>query len=888
MLSCCGLALLDAGETGKITGFVKDKRTGEPLLGVNIILEGTRLGASTAMDGRYTILNVRPGRYTLVASMIGYATTRVTDVRVNIDLTTTVNIELSEVVVELGEEIVVVAERPIVRKDLTSSEARVDADQIRAMPVQEVHQVLSLQAGVTVDRGGGLHLRGGRSNEIAYWVDGVSLTDVYDNSLSVSIENNAIQELQVVSGTFNAEYGQAMSGVINIVTKEGGQQFHGGLTAWSGDYLTFDDDLFPHIGSVSPVANWNLEGSLSGPVPGLGERTSFYVSGRRYYTDGWLYGVRRFTPRGDSGDGSAVPMNWRSKASWQGKFTFWPASDMRLTLSTLGSRENFRDYNHSFRLNPDGDVNKFERGETISSVFTHTLSSVSFYTLNLTRFFSKYFEYLYEDPYDSRYLHPDSLSVPGYSFLGGGTNLGRFERSTTSFIAKFDFTSQIDPVHQIKFGLEGRSHKLFLDGAVIVPATDSLGQQIVPFRPAILDISTPVHDQYTREPVEFSAYVQDKIEYENIIVNVGVRFDYFHSRGEVLSDPSDPNVYIPFKSVNQAKSLEERLQYWYTKVGPKYSLSPRFGIAYPITDQGVLHFSYGHFFQIPSFLFLYNRPGFKVTTAGGVQGVFGNADLEPQRTVMYEVGLQQQLGEQIGFNITGFYRDVRNWISTSPPIPTAIAGVSYVRYINKDYANVRGLTFSLERRHADNFSFSLAYTYQVAEGNNSNPEDEFFAALANAEPTKQLTPLDWDQRHTLNASVSVGTDRWGIGLIGRYGSGLPYSPAITTATRQGLNLSSELIKNSRRRPATMTVDLRAHYAVAFAGAQSTLFLRVFNLFDRRNELDVFNDTGRATYTLLTRNIADTPDRHNTVAEFFTRPDFYSPPREVQMGMSVSF
>jgi outer membrane cobalamin receptor len=271
-----------------------------------------------------------------------------------------------------------------------------------------------------------------------------------------------------------------------------------------------------------------------------------------------------------------------------------------------------------------------------------------------------------------------------------------------------------------------------------------------------------------------------------------------------------------------------------------------------------------------------------------VQGVFGNADLEPQRTVMYELGLQQQLGEQLGFNVTGFYRDVRNWISTSPPIPTAIAGVSYVRYINKDYANVRGLTFSLERRHADHFSFSLAYTYQVAEGNNSNPEDEFFAALANAEPTKQLTPLDWDQRHTLNALVSVGTDRWGVGLIGRYGSGLPYSPAITVATRQGLNLSTELIKNSRRRPATMTVDLRAHYAVVIAGMQSSVFLRVFNLLDRRNELNIFNDTGRATYTLQTRNIADTPDRHNTVAEYFTMPHFYSPPREVQIGMSVSF
>jgi len=223
-----GMVLLPTvvfAQTGKIVGTVTDAATGDPLPGVNVYLDGTTQGTSTDFDGRYVIIGVRPGSYTLVASYISFATQRVEGVQVSLDLTTTINFELSEEIL-VGEEVVVVAEAVAVKKDLTSSESRITSETIDKLPVTELGQVLEVQAGIT--NRGGLHVRGGRSSEVIYMVDGVPVSDSYDGSSTVQLENDGIEELQVVSGTFNAEYGNAMSGVINIVTKEGRSDRFGG------------------------------------------------------------------------------------------------------------------------------------------------------------------------------------------------------------------------------------------------------------------------------------------------------------------------------------------------------------------------------------------------------------------------------------------------------------------------------------------------------------------------------------------------------------------------------------------------------------------------------------------------------------------------------------
>jgi len=265
-----------AGTTGKVAGVVRDAQTGEALIGANVIIKGTNLGAATDLEGRYFILNVPPGTYTVTASSVGYTTVTYENVKVSVDLTTTLNFSLEQIAVQLKEEVISVAERPLVRKDVTSVEARVDADVIKNLPIQEVSEILSLQAGVTLGRGGEIHIRGGRASEVAYWVDGKSVSDLYDGSLSIPVESNAVQELQVVSGTFNAEYGNAMSGIVNIVTKDGGRNYAGNILMYVGDYLSNDDYIFYNIKDFSPVANRVIEASLSGPLPFIGDPVTFY------------------------------------------------------------------------------------------------------------------------------------------------------------------------------------------------------------------------------------------------------------------------------------------------------------------------------------------------------------------------------------------------------------------------------------------------------------------------------------------------------------------------------------------------------------------------------------------------------------------------------------
>jgi len=170
MASLVTAASVLAGTTGKIAGTIRDAQTKKRSFGATVVVEGTRLGAATNLDGYYVILNVPRGKYNLVASSVGYQKRTVTGIGVSVDLTATQNFDLSSEAVQ-AEEVTVTAERPVVKRDLTSSEARVDASTIQELPVQEVSEVLSLQAGVTVDRDGGIHIRGGRTSEVAYWIE---------------------------------------------------------------------------------------------------------------------------------------------------------------------------------------------------------------------------------------------------------------------------------------------------------------------------------------------------------------------------------------------------------------------------------------------------------------------------------------------------------------------------------------------------------------------------------------------------------------------------------------------------------------------------------------------------------------------------------------------
>ena len=392
-----------------------------------------------------------------------------------------------------------------------------------------------------------------------------------------------------------------------------------------------------------------------------------------------------------------------------------------------------------------------------------------------------------------------------------------------------------------------------------------------------------------------------------MVVNIGARYDYFDSQFWVLNDPEDPNYLSPLKPINKwedtdgdgeisedemnyqnLRSDEDRLASnangdpWYRKADPKTQISPRFALAFPITDKGYLHFSYGHFFQNPSFSYIYDNPEFEVPAASGVNSTMGNANMEPQRTTQYEVGFSQQFGRDIGLEITGYYKDIRNLNSTEIK-NSFIAGDRYGMYVNKDHANSKGITVALSKRSSRNFSGNLDYTYSISEGNASDPTAAFYDEQSDIEPEKMLVPLDWDQRHTINGTATYHlTKSAGTSLVVSYGSGFPY----TTTNADGQRTSFE---NNGRKPATYNVDMRAFYNFSLFGSiQVSAHINIYNLFDIRNEQTVYGDTGRSSYSLIpTYTPQYSGPMLNTLDEFLVVPSYYSAPRQIKVGLSLS-
>jgi len=883
-LTIIALNITFAGTTGKLTGKAIDIKTNEPIPFVNIVVMGTSLGAATDVNGNYVILNIPPGIYSVKAQSIGYQPKIVERISVSIDLTTKLDFTLGESSIEL-QAIVIQGNQDVLKKDVTSSQSSISSEQIATLPVAEFDDILRLQSGVTQDAGGGFHIRGGRSSEITYQVNGISITDPYDNSRGVDIDNSSIQELQVISGTFNAEYGDAMSGVVNTVTKEGGRDYHGTINIYGSDYVSNFTDYFTNISKYNPVTNYNFQGNLSGPIPFTDNMITFFGNARYNYDDGYLYGLNKFDINGKPQDGSAVAMNWSKKWIGQANIAYQFIKDVKINTEFLYSKDNYQDYDHSFKWEPGGNPFKFARSYDGTFTINHVLAPTTFYTLKANYFFKDFNQYVFADPLDSRYLSPDSLNTINYAFHDKGTDLHRFFRQTQSYTAKFDFSSQVFENHLIQFGAEGKSHQLQFDDYNLQPKTDASGAAIVPFVPSIPDPTSYLRNLYDAKPIEFSGYVQDKIEYNSVIINIGLRFDYFNSRGQVLVDPQDPNIYVPLRQGLDSLSIAQREPYFYKKATPKSQLSPRFGIAYPISANGVVHFSYGHFLQIPTFQYLFNGGAYKVPETGSANTPFGNPDLKPQRTIMYEIGFRQQFLDDFVIDATGFYRDIRDWITADIPNVT-LNGVTYSVYTNKDYSNVRGITLSFSKRFSNHYSIDLNYTFQVAEGSNSNPDDAFNASLNNQAPVIFLSPLNWDQRHNLNLNFLVGDDNWNVSLLFKYGTGLPYTPTIQTYSDRGLSTGFE--PNSLYRPAQFDIDLYGNYTFKLMGFDLTAYLKVFNLLDAKNVVNVFSDTGAPDYTTQTQGIGADPARPNTVAEYIKYPTNYAVPRLVQTGIEFKF
>lgn len=533
---------------------------------------------------------------------------------------------------------------------------------------------------------------------------------------------------------------------------------------------------------------------------------------------------------------------------------------------------------------------------------------------------------MYENPWDPRYFNfdrvsdfysPGERSIPGaaqFSFYGTDNN--RFFRSTDTFIGKAEISSQINENHYVKAGINLQFDEVSFENISLVPFTDpsislppGTPEELKPFvKLGYPELNTPGYQKYSESPRNFSAYVQDKIEFDNLIINVGLRFDYFDPNSRVVSDLEDPDITSPTKQENQYRdqngngqqdpgepdvTLEERQEYWYKDTSVKTQLSPRIGVAYPINDRGVLYFSYGYFFQVPSYSFMYTNSRVFVGERSGNLGLFGNPDLKPERSTQYELGLKQEIFDGTAIELTGYYKDTRDYVSSRPQV-TGAASTNYGIYFNRDFSKSIGFTFAFNQFVSQRFNFGLDYTFSSVEGSNSDPNSEYFDIVnagtqidstnQTSSTTKLIQPLNWDRTHIVNGSMFYSGNNWGANLVTRFSTGTPYTPQTDIpGVEIGVGASTRDLRNTSRLPTRLTVDLNTYKNFNLPnGSSMELFLNIYNLLDSKVINSVYGDSGEATAPLPINTVSSADPG------FYSNPTFYAEPRRIQLGLSISF
>ena len=796
VLSCLFILTIStigfAQTTGKIAGTVSDATTGEKLVGVTVVVQGTSLGASTDINGHYTILSLTAGTYTLRTSMVGYASTVVENVRVEIDQTTEIDMKLSEAAITT-HEVTVVAQSPVIQKDVSASTVNIEPSQIASIPTVSVAGAIQLQAGIQTNNSG-LVIRGAGSDQTAFMVDGFTLRDERSNYAYTSISMTSVKDIQIQTGGFNAEYGDIRSGVINVTTNNGSpdhytisvlsriappqaQNFGGAINglntyfvrpymdpavayygttdgAWDkrtqAQYPGFDGWIAESQKSLaggdstqflSPTAaqkvwewvhrkdfsvykpNYNIDASFGGPFPvvskDLGDLRFWasYVSEQDMYmipltTDGYnsYNGSLKFTS--DVGRGMELMVEGMlgqqtgttySRSGSYGIFqNSGQISDYMSSLGPLGG--SYIDT----RMFTDWYWNPTQMNfNLVGAKFSNVVTPSTFYEINVRETGTQYKTYLPPDrsttpsPLLGNYFQfPNQFpfgyypSAPSYaSYLSSFNNngLGMSDSRDTSKLAvynvKFDLTSQVDDYNQVKTGLEFN----YTDNNVDYGLIDS----------ALTSNNNWSH--WHTYPVRAAVYLQDKIEFEGMIANLGVRVDASHAGGQWYTT-SDP--YSMIFSGADLIGLDTA-----SAASTKYvvMVEPRLGVSFPVTTDSKLYFNYGHFYSMPTpnDLFLIQR---NLGTNNVTFVADPNSPLP--RTIAYELGFEQSLFDQFLIHIAGYYKDVSDERTTTQYV-SSNSLVDYALATNNLYEDIRGFEITLSKNRGDWFQGFVNYTYMV-------------------------------------------------------------------------------------------------------------------------------------------------------------------------------
>jgi outer membrane receptor protein involved in Fe transport len=865
---------LSAQSVGKIAGAVTETKDGTPLPGANVIIVGTTLGAATDTKGEYYILNVPPGKYELRADMMGYEAMTVVDVIVNAGRTTTIDFKLVDKILQMGE-IVVQAVRPDVERDKTSTSAIVRFDDVKRLPgIRNITDVIDLAADV-IDG----HFRGGRTGEEYYTLQGMGIINPLDQSTAFQPIMSGVEEVEVITSGFGAQYGNAQSGVVNISMKEGDSRTwqtriesrmrtpgrkHFGPSVFdpnANDYirllldehiwLTGDpgaDQAQPYYGSMASGLTSSFAGDTLVQLKvaeALWRQTKRDIG--KTYGNGIDYSIEAATggPINQkmrmfmalrSNQQKAVFPTEKPDVEYQGMGNivtdFGKGTALRLSGGFTHSHGNIFPSTNSvsgYQRWLWDRITGIREGTRINTQlgarFTKALSPSTYYELKLNSLFTDNtlgatpVPDILPDSVNFNWVnqtiaYPSNNSPDRFNYQLGYDTFTKEKTRTVSFDG--GFTSQVTKAHLFSTGIQVNSYLIDVSNFISVRSTREL-------------------ENYRAHPLEGAAYVQDKMEFQGLIANVGLRLDLWYSGVDYYSD-----LYTPFgnpDSLGRFNPLSTD-----RKKSPVYArLQPRLGFSFPISTNTVFHLNYGAFMQRPSFQYIVSR---RLGQRLNDPLILGNPRLKPETTDSYDIGVVQSLGEGFTLDISGYYKDVKNLVQQADFMDER-AGYQVSSYFNLDYADIRGFRIALNKRRGY-FTGSINYQYGYATGKsatataatpifNRDTLSIVTTDLRNV-PTRDIL-LDFDRTHNLVITLGYLTEpEWGPSLFGIK----PFADinfSVHSSIRSGRPYTSPSdirLINVKRAPMEYNTDLRLTKMIHnFFGIPANFYVEVFNVFNNK-------------------------------------------------------
>ncbi|MBL7136574.1 MAG: TonB-dependent receptor [Candidatus Marinimicrobia bacterium] len=1048
---------------GKIRGRVVDANSNEALIGANIVVlpAGLGKGSATNMNGEYVIPNIPASTYDVRATYIGYSPQTIKGVSVFPGQTTTLNFKMSIQAIE-GEIVEVVAEarKTIIAVRSPSAQKEITGEEIKRMPVTDFTDVLANSSGAIETEAGrarGIHIRGGRSGEVAFYVDGVNTNDPVNHGVGIEIDNNAIEQIVISTGGFSAEYGESMSGTVNIITKKGKRTKHSGHFEYETDRWMSGFEKDQGFGYDKCRA------SLNGPIPFTDGNMTYFLSTTYEDTDD-----RNPKPISQAHNGVKVPngtgkliyspynspfkvtlsgsfsdkdellySHGISRGDWLRSYYNRKSGHSRLSLklqSTIskntawellvsyyntytrfssGEGQNYKDFHYtSSRLDwvsnaisnewydtrnrewtpieenniplikdsflmPDGtplssagyedqafyyyyatkgyydiETGAWKKGSYKAEAMNQRYHDAhlwyipneldptsKWYDESDTTAHCKYFDR--HEYADYLFMHPDSQVVHDlWSYNGNlhdgwtrdrdmfnvftyGPGRPRYhDQDTKLYTAEFHLNSQVNLYNEAKFGWKleaGDLHYVDIQFAN----------------------KNPYFDSYDYRPMKGAAWLEDKFEYEDLIINIGARYDYFHAHANALWDPDnfdmgsdglgdeDEPGYDPilnpdpnddnYNADTNPTGTEGDGDVDYKRADAKHQISPRFGISFAVSDKTAMYANYGHFFLVPQYGEIYQNLSTDLTSG---LPLVGNPDVDPEQTTAYEVGLKHRFTEDLGLEISAFYKDVENLLATrtySTIFNGQVATVTFQEM--EDYSKLKGVDIKLTMRNFYGLAGELSYSYLNAKGTGSSSREFYYLYIYETDrplPSNEY-PLEFDITHSFKGNLNYyirpgqGPSIFGLRPFQNFNtnlqfvinSGAPYTPTDRYDKPQELG--------SKRMLGTSRFDMRIEkYIPIYKKTMFTIFADMRNIFNSLNTAWVYPYSGEPDdngvplvfersryYQYVGKTDPTTGHRINNPEEayeahkrlrkqFYNNPYNYGMPRIIRLGVSIIF